>query len=158
MSFLPEALLAEEWRLVFPQIAGQPSFPLQRLRAPERWHVSALDAFPLAVSLSWAFLILAGCLEATWAVGLKYTEGFTRPVPSVLTATAIVVSLFILARVAQTLPIGTAYAVWVGIGAAGAAVLGIFLFGESASPARLFFLALLLVAIVGLKFTAGEGR
>lgn len=109
------------------------------------------------MTLSWILLVAAGLLEAAWAVGLKYTEGFTRPVPSVLTGTAIVVSLVTLARVAQVLPIGTAYAVWVGIGAAGAAVMGIVLFGESASPARLFFLGLLLVAIVGLKFTAGEG-
>lgn len=104
---------------------------------------------------SWLLLVLAGLLEAAWAIGLKYTEGFTRPLPSVLTGAAIVVSLLTLARVAQTLPIGTAYAVWVGIGAAGAAVLGIFLFGESASPLRLFFLALLVVAIIGLKFSSG---
>ncbi len=108
------------------------------------------------MSLPWIFLILAGLLEAAWAVGLKYTQGFTRPLPSILTAAAIVVSLFTLAKCAQFLPIGTAYAVWVGIGAAGAAILGIFLLGESASPARLFFLALLLVAIVGLKFTSGN--
>ena len=108
------------------------------------------------MTLSWFLLVVAGLLEAAWAIGLKYSEGFTRPIPSVLTAIAIVVSLVILARVAQTLPIGTAYAVWVGIGAAGAAVLGILLFGESANPWRLFFLALLVVAIVGLKFSAGK--
>lgn len=106
------------------------------------------------MTLPWFFLVLAGLLEAAWAVGLKYTEGFTRPVPSILTGTAIVVSLFTLAHVAKVLPIGTAYAVWVGIGAAGAAVLGICLFGESANPLRLFFLGLLVVAIIGLKFTA----
>ncbi|MGZ3731921.1 MAG: quaternary ammonium compound efflux SMR transporter SugE [Bdellovibrionota bacterium] len=104
--------------------------------------------------MSWFLLVLAGLLEAAWAIGLKYTEGFTRLVPSVLTGGAIVVSLLILAKVAQTLPIGTAYAVWVGIGAAGAAILGIVLFGESANPLRLFFLGLLVVAIVGLKFTS----
>ncbi|MGZ3657856.1 MAG: quaternary ammonium compound efflux SMR transporter SugE [Bdellovibrionota bacterium] len=104
--------------------------------------------------MSWFLLVLAGLLEAAWAIGLKYTEGFTRLVPSVLTGAAIVVSLLILAKVAQTLPIGTAYAVWVGIGAAGAAILGIVLFGESANPLRLFFLGLLVVAIVGLKFTS----
>ncbi|MGZ3703684.1 MAG: quaternary ammonium compound efflux SMR transporter SugE, partial [Bdellovibrionota bacterium] len=103
--------------------------------------------------MSWFLLVLAGLLEAGWAIGLKFTEGFTRLVPSVLTGAAIVVSLLILAKVAQTLPIGTAYAVWVGIGAAGAAILGIVLFGESANPLRLFFLGLLVVAIVGLKFT-----
>lgn len=99
--------------------------------------------------------MIAGLLETGWAIGLKYTEGFTRLVPSVLTIAAMVVSLFILSRAVKDLPIGTAYAVWVGIGAAGAAILGIFLLGESATPARLFFLALLLVAIVGLKATAG---
>jgi quaternary ammonium compound-resistance protein SugE len=104
--------------------------------------------------MAWLLLVLAGLLEAAWAIGLKYTQGFTRLVPSLLTATAIVVSLLLLAHVSRTLPIGTAYAVWVGIGAAGAAVLGIFLFGESASPARLFFLGLLVVAILGLKFTS----
>ncbi|MGZ3720292.1 MAG: quaternary ammonium compound efflux SMR transporter SugE [Bdellovibrionota bacterium] len=104
--------------------------------------------------MSWFLLVLAGLLEAGWAIGLKFTEGFTRLVPSVLTGGAIVVSLLILAKVAQTLPIGTAYAVWVGIGAAGAAILGIVLFGESANPLRLFFLGLLVVAIVGLKFTS----
>jgi quaternary ammonium compound-resistance protein SugE len=104
--------------------------------------------------VTWGLLVFAGLLEAAWAIGLKYTEGFTRPVPSVLTAAAIVVSLVLLSRVAQSIPIGTAYAVWVGIGAAGAAILGIYLFGESAHPARLFFLVLLVVSIIGLKFTS----
>lgn len=106
------------------------------------------------MSSAWLLLFVAGLLETGWAVGLKYTQGFTRLVPSVLTVAAMVVSMVMLAWAVRTLPIGTAYAVWVGIGAAGAAVLGIFLFGESASPARLFFLALLLVAIVGLKLTS----
>src|SRR6187402_1082141 len=101
--------------------------------------------------MAWLLLIVAGLLEAGWAIGLKYTEGFTKPLPSALTVAGIVISMILLARAAQTLPIGTAYAVWVGIGAAGAAVLGIILLKEPASPARLFFLALLLVAIVGLK-------
>jgi quaternary ammonium compound-resistance protein SugE len=105
--------------------------------------------------MSWTILILAGILEAGWAIGLKYTDGFTRLVPSLLTGTAIVVSLFMLSIAARTLPIGTAYAVWVGIGASGAAVMGMLLLGETASPARLFFLGLMLVAIVGLKITAG---
>ena len=105
--------------------------------------------------MAWILLIVAGMLETGWAIGLKYTDGFTRPVPSVLTGLGIVSSMFLLSVAARTLPIGTAYAVWVGIGAAGAVVLGILLLGESAHPARLFFLALLLVAIVGLKWTAG---
>lgn len=103
---------------------------------------------------AWILLVIAGILETGWAIGLKYTQGFTRLVPSVLTVSAMVISMVLLAQSVRTLPIGTAYAVWVGIGAAGAAVLGIFLLGESASPARLFFLGLLLVAIVGLKLTS----
>lgn len=105
--------------------------------------------------MAWVLLIVAGLLETQWAIGLKYTEGFTRFWPSVLTIAGIVVSMFLLSVAARTLPIGTAYAVWVGIGAAGAVVLGIVLLGEPANPARLFFLAMLLVAIVGLKITAG---
>jgi len=105
--------------------------------------------------MAWILLIVAGILETGWAIGLKYTDGFTKLVPSVLTGLGIVSSMFLLSVAARTLPIGTAYAVWVGIGAAGAVVLGIVLLGESASPGRLFFLALLLVAIVGLKWTAG---
>ncbi len=103
--------------------------------------------------MAWWLLVVAGLLEVCWAVGLKYTEGFTRPLPSVLTVAAIVASMGLLGVAARELPIGTAYAVWVGIGAFGAAVLGIALFGEPATPARLFFLGLLLVAIVGLKVT-----
>jgi quaternary ammonium compound-resistance protein SugE len=98
-------------------------------------------------------LIIAGLLEVAWAIGLKYTEGFTRLLPSVLTIAAIVASMVLLSKAARTLPIGTAYAVWVGIGALGAAGLGIVLFGESAAPARLMFLVLLMVAIAGLKIT-----
>lgn len=104
--------------------------------------------------MAWLILILAGLIETGWAIGLKYTEGFTKFWPSVLTIAGIVVSMFLLSVAARTLPIGTAYAVWVGIGAAGAVALGMLLLGEPASPARLFFLALLLVAIVGLKLTS----
>jgi quaternary ammonium compound-resistance protein SugE len=106
--------------------------------------------------MAWLVLFFAGLLEVGWAVGLKYTDGFTRPVPSLLTGLAIVASMVMLASAARTLPIGTAYAVWVGIGAAGAAVLGMFLFGEPRNASRLFFLALLVVAIVGLKLTTRE--
>jgi quaternary ammonium compound-resistance protein SugE len=104
--------------------------------------------------MPWILLVVAGLLETAWAIGLKYSEGFTRLWPSILTAAGIVVSLYLLSIAARTLPIGTAYAVWVGIGAAGAVVLGIVLLGESANLARLFFLALLVVALIGLKFTA----
>lgn len=108
--------------------------------------------------MSWVLLIIAGLLEVCWAIGLKYTEGFTRPIPSILTGSAIVASMVLLGLAAKTLPIGTAYAVWVGIGALGAAVLGMVLFQEPATPLRIFFLSLLLVAIVGLKSTSGAGE
>jgi len=104
--------------------------------------------------MPWLILIVAGLLETGWAVGLKYTDGFTRLVPSVLTAFGIAASMLLLAIAARSIPIGTAYAVWVGIGAAGAALLGMVMFGEPATPARLFFLSLLIVAVVGLKFSA----
>jgi quaternary ammonium compound-resistance protein SugE len=104
--------------------------------------------------MAWILLIVAGVLEAGWAIGLKYTDGFTKLVPSVLTILGIIVSMALLSISARTLPIGTAYAVWVGIGAGGAVLLGMLFLGESASPARLAFLALLLVAIIGLKATA----
>lgn len=103
---------------------------------------------------SWILLVVAGLLETGWAIGLKYTEGFTRPIPSVLTGLAIVASMLLLGIAARDLPIGTAYAVWVGIGAFGAAVLGIVLFGEPATAARLGFLGLLVISILGLKLTA----
>ena len=107
------------------------------------------------MALSWWMLIVAGLFEVCWAVGLKYTQGFTKPVASAVVVAFIVVSMVLLARAAQQIPIGTAYAVWVGIGAFGAAVLGIVLFAESASPLRLLFLALLVASIVGLKLTSG---
>jgi quaternary ammonium compound-resistance protein SugE len=103
---------------------------------------------------SWIFLVIAGLLEICWAIGLKYTQGFTKPLPSLFTLVTLALSMYFLARASQHLPIGTAYAVWVGIGALGAAILGIVLFHESASPARIFFLGLLLISIVGLKLTA----
>jgi quaternary ammonium compound-resistance protein SugE len=103
---------------------------------------------------AWLMLVVAGLLEIGWAVGLKYTEGFTRLLPTIAVGTAMLLSMVLLARAARTLPIGTAYAVWVGIGAAGAAVLGIVLFREPVTAGRLLFLALLIIAIVGLKLTA----
>lgn len=106
--------------------------------------------------MAWLWLVIAGLLETGWAIGLKYTDGFTRFWPSVLTIAGIALSMFLLSVAARTLPIGTAYPIWVGIGAAGAVILGIVLLGEPATLARLFFLVLLLVAIIGLKLT-GEG-
>lgn len=101
-------------------------------------------------------LVAAGLLEVCWAIGLKYTEGFSKPLPSVFTVVTLLASIYLLARASHVLPIGTAYGVWVGIGALGAAVLGIFLFNESVSPMRLFFLLLLLISIVGLKLTSSS--
>ncbi|ACL67726.1 small multidrug resistance protein [Anaeromyxobacter dehalogenans 2CP-1] len=106
--------------------------------------------------MPWIYLVVAGLLETGWAIGLKYTDGFRRPVPSVLTALAIVASMWLLGLAARDLPIGTAYAVWVGIGATGAAILGVVLLGEPLSAARAAFLGLLVVSIVGLKLTAAS--
>ncbi|WP_413626026.1 quaternary ammonium compound efflux SMR transporter SugE [Luteibacter sp. Lutesp34] len=102
----------------------------------------------------WTVLVLAGLFEIAWAVGLKYTEGFSRLWPSVLTAVAMVVSIVLLAIATKKLPLGTAYAVWTGIGAVGAVTLGILLFGESAQPLRLLCVALIVAGIVGLKLTS----
>ena len=106
--------------------------------------------------MNWILLIIAGLLEVGWAIGLKYSEGFTRLWPSVFTLVTMALSVFLLAVAMRSLPVGTAYAVWTGIGVAGAATLGIVLFGEAATPGRLFFLAMLLVAVVGLKLTSGH--
>ncbi len=108
----------------------------------------------MSVTMSWFLLALAGLLEICWAMGLKYTEGFTKLAPSIFTLITLALSMFLLSKASQVLPIGTAYGVWVGIGALGAAVLGIILFKESASPARIFFIFLLLVSILGLKLTS----
>lgn len=107
--------------------------------------------------MPWVILSLAGLLEVAWAVGLKFTEGFTRPVPSILTGVALAGSVWLLAIAARTLPIGTAYAVWTGIGAVGTVIVGIVKFGESASAFRLVCVGLILVGLVGLKF-APAGR
>ena len=101
--------------------------------------------------MPWVWLIIAGILEIAWAIGLKYTEGFTRPGPSIATAIAIVASMLLLAWSIRTLPVGTAYAVWTGIGAVGTAVLGIVLFGEPAAVARLVCIGLIVAGVVGLK-------
>ena len=104
--------------------------------------------------MAWVLLVVAGLLEVGWSIGMKYTDGFTRLVPSVLTGAGIVASMFLLSYAAKTLPIGTAYGVWVGIGAAGAAVVGMLVLGEPATAARIFFVGLLLVAVIGLKATS----
>lgn len=101
--------------------------------------------------MAWMILALAGVLEIGWAVGLKYTEGFTRLGPTVATVAAMVVSLALLGLAIRTLPVGTAYAVWTGIGTVGTVLLGMFLFGESAAPLRLLFIAMIVAGIIGLK-------
>ena len=101
--------------------------------------------------MAWALLFLAGLLEVAWAVGLKYTDGFTRPWPTVATLAAMIGSMVLLALAVRTLPLGTAYAVWTGIGTAGAVLLGIVLFQEPATLARLFFVGLIVAGIVGLN-------
>lgn len=101
--------------------------------------------------MAWLVLLVAGLLEVGWAVGLKYSEGFTRLVPSVLTATALIASMGLLALALRTLPLGTAYAVWTGIGTIGTALLGMVLFKEPATVARLLCISLIVIGIVGLK-------
>jgi quaternary ammonium compound-resistance protein SugE len=104
--------------------------------------------------MAWFVLFLAGLLEVSWAIGLKYTEGFTRLVPSAQTLAAMAGSVLLLGWALKTLPIGTAYAVWTGIGAVGTAALGIILFGEAASALRLASIALIVAGIVGLKLVS----
>ena len=104
--------------------------------------------------MAWLILFVAGLCEIGWAIGLKYTEGFTRLVPSILTGTAMVVSVILLGVALKTLPVGTGYAVWTGIGAVGTAILGIFLFGEATDWMRLASIALIVAGIVGLKLTS----
>lgn len=103
--------------------------------------------------MSWIILFIPGLLEVVWAIGLKYTHGFTRLTPSVITVTAMIVSIVLLSWAMRSLPVGTAYAVWTGIGAVGAAITGILLLGESASLARIASLALIVAGIVGLKLS-----
>ena len=106
--------------------------------------------------MPWVILVLAGVLETVWAVGLKFTDGFTRPVPTVVTLTALIASVWLLALAVRTLPLGTAYAVWTGIGAVGTVIVGIVRFGESASLFRLACIGLIVVGLVGLKFAPGS--
>ena len=104
--------------------------------------------------MAWGILIAAGGLEVFWATFMKLSEGFTRPLYTVLTFAGMAASFLLLARATRTLPLGTAYAVWTGIGALGALIVGVIVFRESLTPARLLFAALLLIGIIGLKATA----
>ena len=108
--------------------------------------------------MAWLYLFVAGLFEMAWAIGLKYTEGFSRLVPSLLTVAAMILSLGLLGLALKTLPVGTAYAVWTGVGAVGTATLGIYLFGEPATAARLASIGLIVAGIVGLKLQSPAWR
>lgn len=102
---------------------------------------------------AWVVLVVAGLFEVGWAIGLEYSQGFSKPLPSVVTVLSLVVSMALLAKAVESLPIGTAYAVWTGIGAVGAASLGIVLFDEPSSAARVGFISLIVLGVVGLNLT-----
>ncbi len=104
--------------------------------------------------MAWIYLAVAGLFECGWAIGIKYTEGFTKPVPTVLTISAMAISFWLLSIAMKTIPIGTAYAVWTGIGAVGVALLGMLLFNESKDMVRIFCLLLIVSGIIGLKLVS----
>ena len=106
------------------------------------------------MTVAWLILVLAGLLETVWAMGLKFSQGFTKPLPTAVTVLAILASLGLLGLALKTLPVGTAYAVWTGIGSVGTVIFGIVLLHESTNPLRLACIALILLGIVGLKFTS----
>jgi quaternary ammonium compound-resistance protein SugE len=103
--------------------------------------------------MSWLILLLAGLFEVAWAIGLKYTDGFTRPLPTLLTVSAIIVSLALLSMAMKGLPLGTAYAVWTGIGAIGTLIAGVILFGEPITLLRMASAALIICGLIGLKIS-----
>ncbi len=105
--------------------------------------------------MAWIYLLVAGLFECVWAVGLKYTEGFSKPVPSVITLTAMLASVWLLALAMKDIPIGTAYAVWTGIGAVGVAITGMLLFDESKDVLRVLSLLMVVAGIIGLKLFSG---
>ena len=106
--------------------------------------------------MAWTYLFIAGVLEIGWAIGLKYTEGFSRLWPSIGTVAAMALSVAFLGVALRTLPVGTAYAVWVGIGAVGTAILGMILFGDSRAPLRLLCLGLIVAGVIGLKLVSPD--
>jgi quaternary ammonium compound-resistance protein SugE len=108
--------------------------------------------------MAWIYLVIAGLFEVAWAIGLKYTEGFSRLMPSLMTAGAMVVSLVLLAQALKTIPIGTGYAVWTGIGAAGTAILGMAFLGESREALRIICIVVIVAGVIGLKLVSAEGR
>jgi quaternary ammonium compound-resistance protein SugE len=105
--------------------------------------------------MAWIYLLIAGVLEIFWAISLKYTDGFSKLWPSVSTVAGMIASFYFLAQALKTIPVGTGYAIWTGIGAAGTAILGIILFAEPASALRLLCIALIVAGIIGLKLAAG---
>ena len=107
--------------------------------------------------MAWVYLLIAGLLEVGWALGLKYTDGFTRLLPSVFTVAAMIGSFVLLGQALRVLPIGTAYAIWTGIGAVGTAILGMMLFDEPRDLARILCILLIVAGILGLKFTSTAG-
>lgn len=104
--------------------------------------------------MAWVYLIAAGLFECVWAIGLKYTEGFSKPIPSLITLAAMAISFALLSNAMRTIPIGTAYAIWTGIGAVGVALIGMFFLGESKEVLRLLCLLLIVCGIVGLKLVS----
>jgi len=108
--------------------------------------------------MAWLILFIAGIFEVAWAIGLKYSEGFTKLWPSVFTVISVLISMGLLAISLKNLPVGTAYAVWTGIGAVGTAILGIILFGESKELIRIFFILLIVAGIIGLKIFSGNSN
>jgi quaternary ammonium compound-resistance protein SugE len=107
--------------------------------------------------MAWIILIIAGLFETVWAVALKYSEGFTRLWPTVITAVAMIISLYLLAISLKTLPLGTAYTIWTGIGALGTVIYGVMVFGESKDLLKLIFIMMILGGIVGLRVVSGKG-
>jgi quaternary ammonium compound-resistance protein SugE len=108
----------------------------------------------MEMMMAWLTLFVAGLFEVGWAVGLKYTDGFSRPLPTILTVASMAVSLFLLGIALKSLPLGTAYAIWTGVGTIGTAILGIMLFGESAAVLRILCIGLIVAGIVGLKLVS----
>ncbi|MGD6872097.1 DMT family transporter [Sutcliffiella horikoshii] len=106
--------------------------------------------------MQWMYIFIAGLLEIIWVIGLRYSEGFTVLVPSIITLITLAISFYLFSKSLKFLPIGTAYAIFTGLGAAGTAIVGILYFQESASPSKLFFLSLMLIGIIGLKMTTSD--
>jgi quaternary ammonium compound-resistance protein SugE len=119
----------------------------------ERARASVLS-YCVMLTMAWINLVIAGILEVFWAISLKYTEGFSKLWPNLFTLFGMVASFYFLAQALKVIPVGTGYAIWTGIGAAGTAILGIVLFGESAAPARLACITVIVAGIIGLKLTS----